>query len=213
MLETAEGVAQNWVPRYQIQGKDLRFVSCWAAPPSCALAQHNASSDCCCCAEAPKSFAAAVRPWNPPQALISLTRKELLSSNDTRFRLRTESTSVASSSDSIRHLLLHRKIGKQELRRCLDTKPACDESTLRIKQDACMVRSMRMRQQRPSSWAPSLLDPLLQLQTGKTALLDRQTMGPQPELHQGPELTDFHCQLKVGLKAQTTRAAKPMVID
>ena len=49
-------------------------------------------------------------------------------------------------------------------------------------------------------------------QPGKTALLNGQSMGTKSELHQSPELPDAHWQLIVGLKSQTTRPAKPMVI-
>ena len=47
---------------------------------------------------------------------------------------------------------------------------------------------------------------------GKTALLNRQSMGTKSELHQSPDFTDAHWQLIVGLKSQITRPAKPMVI-
>ena len=46
----------------------------------------------------------------------------------------------------------------------------------------------------------------------KTALLNGQSMGSKSELHQSPELSDAHWQLIVGLKSQTTRPAKPMLI-
>ena len=44
------------------------------------------------------------------------------------------------------------------------------------------------------------------------ALLNGQNMGPRPEPHQSPELTDAHWQLIVGLQAWITRPAKPMVL-
>ena len=49
---------------------------------------------------------------------------------------------------------------------------------------------------------------------GKSALLNGQSMGPKSEfeLHQSPELTDVQWQVTLGLKAQTTRPAKPMMI-
>ena len=47
---------------------------------------------------------------------------------------------------------------------------------------------------------------------GKTALLNGQSVRTKSELHQSPELTDAHWQIIVGLKSQTTRPAKPMVI-
>ena len=40
--------------------------------------------------------------------------------------------------------------------------------------------------------------------SGKTALLNGQTMGTKSELHRSPELTDAHWQLIVGLKLQIT---------
>ena len=47
---------------------------------------------------------------------------------------------------------------------------------------------------------------------GKTALLHGQSMGTKSELHQGPEFTDAHWQLMVGLKSQIAKPAEPMVI-
>lgn len=38
------------------------------------------------------------------------------------------------------------------------------------------------------------------------------TVGPEPKLHQRPELSDAHQQLMVGFKAETARLAKPMVM-
>ena len=47
---------------------------------------------------------------------------------------------------------------------------------------------------------------------GKTALLNGQSMGTKPELHQIPELTDAHWQVIARLRSHITRPAKPMVI-
>ena len=43
---------------------------------------------------------------------------------------------------------------------------------------------------------------------GKTPLLNEQSMGSKPEVHQSLELTDAHWQLIVGLKAHVTRPVK-----
>ena len=48
--------------------------------------------------------------------------------------------------------------------------------------------------------------------SGKTALLNEQSMGPKFELHQSLELINAQWQLIVGLKAQITRPANPTVI-
>ena len=47
---------------------------------------------------------------------------------------------------------------------------------------------------------------------GKPALLNGQSIGPKPELHQSPKLADAHWQVIVGLKALITRPAKSMMI-